>query len=57
MITLPDSMPVITSAGRNRTGKVAPEITSNGYCSTKNQYYYGLKLHALAFRRKGIYVM
>jgi hypothetical protein len=52
MISLVDSMPVITSAGRNRTGKVAPEITAKGYCSTKNQYYYGLKLHALAFRRK-----
>jgi hypothetical protein len=53
MISLVDSMPVITSAGRNRTGKVAPEITAKGYCSTKNQYYYGLKLHALAFRHKG----
>jgi hypothetical protein len=52
MISLVDSMPVITSAGRNRTGKVAAEITGKGYCSTKNQYYYGLKLHALAFRRK-----
>jgi hypothetical protein len=53
MISLLDSMPIITSAGRNRTGKVAPEITAKGYCSTKNQYYYGLKLHALAFRRDG----
>jgi hypothetical protein len=52
MISLVDSMPVITSAGRNRAGKVATEITAKGYCSTKNQYYYGLKLHALAFRRK-----
>jgi hypothetical protein len=52
MISLVDSMPVITSAGRNRTGKVAPEITAKGYCSTKNQYYYGLKLHTLAFRHK-----
>jgi hypothetical protein len=53
MISLVDSMPIITSAGRNRKGKVAPEITAKGYCSAKNQYYYGLKLHALAFRRKG----
>ena len=52
MISLVDSMPVITSAGRNRTGKAAPEITAKGYCSTKKQYYYGLKLHGLAFRRK-----
>lgn len=46
-------MPVITYAGRNREGKIAKEITAKGYCYTKNQYYYGLKLHALAFRRKG----
>ena len=48
-----DSMLVITCGGRNRTGKVAAEIISKGYCSTKDQYYYGLKLHTLAFRRKG----
>jgi hypothetical protein len=48
-----DSMPVITCASRNRKGKIAKEITAKGYCSTKNQYYYGLKLHALTFRRKG----
>ena len=47
-VSLVDSMPVMTSTGRNRKGKVAQEITSKGYCSTKNQYYYGLKLHALA---------
>lgn len=52
-VSLVDSMPVITCAGRNRVAKVAKEITAKGYCSTKNQYYYGLKLHTLAFRRKG----
>mgnify|MGYP000847438943 CR=1 FL=1 len=46
-------MPVITCTGRNREGKVAREIVEKGFCSTKNQYYYGLKLHALTFRRKG----
>ncbi len=51
MTSLIDSMPIITSGGKNRSGKVATEITSKGYCSTKNMYYYGLKLHALAFRR------
>ena len=29
------------------------EITSRGYYSTKNVYYFGLKLHVVAFRRKG----
>ncbi|MDD4593172.1 MAG: transposase [Parabacteroides sp.] len=52
-ISLIDSLPVMTCAGRNRQGKVAREITSKGYCSTKNQYYYGLKLHALTLRREG----
>lgn len=52
-ISLVDSMPIITCAGRNREAKVAREIVNKGFCSTKNQYYYGLKLHALAFRRKG----
>jgi len=50
-ISLVDSFPIITCAGRNRVGKVAREIANKGFCSTKNQYYYGLKLHALAFRR------
>ena len=26
-------------------------MTDKGYCSTKSLYYYGMKLHALAFRR------
>ena len=43
-----DSMPIITCSGK-RSGKVAPEITDKGFCSTKSMYYYGMKLHALAF--------
>jgi hypothetical protein len=46
--SLLDSMPVITCSGK-REGKVAREITDKGFCSTKGIYYYGLKLHALAF--------
>ena len=53
MKSLVDSMPIITCAGKNKVGKVATEITSKGYCSTKNMYYFGIKLHAVAFRRKG----
>jgi hypothetical protein len=49
--SLLDSVPVITCSGK-RIGKVAPELTEKGYCSTKSMYYYGLKLHALAFRRE-----
>lgn len=48
-----DSMPIITCCGRNRKGKVAREIADKGYCSTKNLYYHGLKLHLVGYRRKG----
>ena len=48
--SLLDSMPIITCSGK-REGKVAREITDKGFCSTKGIYYYGLKLHALAFPR------
>ena len=51
-ISLLDSMPIITCSGK-RSGKVAPELTDKGYCSTKGMYYYGVKLHALAYRNKG----
>ena len=49
--SLLDSLPVITCSGK-RVGKVATELTEKGYCSTKSMYYYGLKLHTLAFRRE-----
>lgn len=48
--SLLDSLPIITCSGK-RSGKVAPEITAKGFCSTKSMFYYGLKLHSLAFRR------
>jgi hypothetical protein len=49
--SLLDSMPIITCSGK-RHGKVAKDLTDKGYCSTKGLYYYGVKLHALAFRRE-----
>jgi len=48
--SLMDSLPIITCSGK-RIPSVAKEITDKGYCSTKSMYYYGLKLHALAFHR------
>jgi hypothetical protein len=45
-----DSMPIITCSGK-RKGKVASEITDKGYNATKVGYFYGLKLHALAYKR------
>jgi hypothetical protein len=49
--SLVDSLPIITCLG-SRIGKVATELTDKGYCSTKSLYFYGLKLHALGFRRE-----
>ena len=51
-VSLLDSMPVISCSGK-RQGKVARELTCKGYCSTKNLYYYGLKLHVLGWKREG----
>lgn len=51
--SLVDSMPIMLCTGRNRQGKVAREIADKGYCSTKNQYYYGVKFSMLAHRREG----
>jgi hypothetical protein len=48
--SLMDSLPIITCSGK-RSPSVAREITDKGYCSTKSMYYYGLKIHALAFHR------
>ena len=50
IISIVDSMPIVTCKGKNREGKVATEITSKGYCSTKNMYYYGMKLHMVGQR-------
>jgi hypothetical protein len=50
-ISLIDSMPIVTCKGKNRNAKVAREVVGKGWCSTKNMYYYGLKLHLLGFRR------
>ncbi len=47
-----DSMPIVTCSGK-RAGKVAREMTDKSYCSTKNMWYFGVKLHALNRYNKG----
>lgn len=47
-----DSMPIMLCCGK-RVGKVARELSTKSYCATKNLYYYGLKLHVIAFRHSG----
>ena len=32
---------------------VAPELSEKSFCSTKGVYYFGVKLHAIAFCQKG----
>lgn len=49
-ISLVDSLPIIMCSGK-RQGKVAPELSDKSYCSTKNLYYFGVKLHTVAFSR------
>ena len=51
-ISLLDSMPIITCSGK-REGRVAKHITDKSYCSTKNLWYYGVKLHTLGSYNKG----
>jgi hypothetical protein len=51
-ISLIDSMPIMLCSGK-RKGKVAPELSEKSFCSTKGIYYFGVKLHAVAFCRKG----
>lgn len=47
-----DSMPVMLAKGtRSNSARVAPDVADKGFCASKNSYYYGVKLHAIAWRR------
>lgn len=50
--SLLDSMPIVICSGSRRS-RVAPDLVDKTFCSTKRMWYYGLKLHALGFRREG----
>jgi len=44
-----DSLPImVANSRRSGSAKVAPEMCDKGYCSSKNMWYYGVKLHSLA---------
>lgn len=47
--TLCRSSPVSVRS-KKLEGKVSTEIISKGYCSTKNMYYYGMKLYVVRLR-------
>ena len=47
-----DSVPIIVAGkSKSSSAKVAPELCSKGYCSSKTMYYYGLKLHVCGIVR------
>jgi hypothetical protein len=53
-IRLIDSMPIVMAkAQRSYSAKIAKEFADKGYNAAKKTYYYGVKLHILAFRRSG----
>lgn len=49
-ISLVDSLPIMLCSGK-RQGKVAPELSDKTLCATKGIYYFGVKLHVVAFQR------
>ena len=55
MQTTMNALDSVPGSGRSRTGKVARDIADKGYCSTKNLYYHGLKLHMVGYRRSSDY--
>ena len=47
-----DSLPIIVAGkSRSSSAKVAPELCSKGFCSSKDMYYYGVKLHVFGIVR------
>ena len=53
-IRLIDSLPIrLAHAKRSAHAAVARELANKGYCASKDEYYYGVKLHILALRRPG----
>jgi len=51
---LVDSFPIILAhAKRSAHARVAAGFADKGYCSSKNLYYYGVKLHVVAQSRPG----
>lgn len=53
-IRLMDAMPIrLAHAKRSGRARVAPELADKGYCASKGEYYYGVKVHVLGLRRPG----
>lgn len=53
-VRIADSMPIMLAKEKRSTqAKVAPQLASKGYCSSKGTFFYGVKLHAVVQRRPG----
>lgn len=53
-IRLMDAMPIrLAHAKRSRRARVVSELADKGYCASKGEYYYGVKVHVLGLRRPG----
>jgi hypothetical protein len=53
-IRLMDSLPIrLAHAKRSQRARVASELANKGYCASKGEYYYGVKVHILGLRRPG----
>jgi hypothetical protein len=53
-IRLMDAMPIrLAHAKRSTRARVAAELADKGYCASKGEYYYGVKVHVLGLRRPG----
>lgn len=51
---LMDSLPIrLAHARRRHQARVAKELANKGYCASKEEYYYGVKVHLLGLRRPG----
>lgn len=49
-----DSLPVMLARGGHAyTASVAQETANVGYCASKKQYFYGVRLHVIGQRRSG----
>lgn len=49
-----DAMPILMAkAKRSNRAKVAGEFANKGYCASKGEYYYGVKLHVIAHDQDG----
>lgn len=52
-VGLIDSMPIVLANGRRSgSARVASEFANKGYCSSKDMWYYGVKLHILGLKRE-----